>query len=101
MVATLLPYLGQKGTHDSAVRILDIVTAKGNAKEVFLKCNEGLKNILWERTYDDDDDNDNGGEATLADKLVELNLEQNGKADPVIQTVELYRATNKGTSFNI
>lgn len=90
----LLPYVGRKGTHDNAVKVLNIVLAKGNAKEVFLKCNEGLKNIVWERIYDDDDDD---GEAALAEKFneVTINDKDNG-VDPVVQTVELCRATNTG-----
>ena len=94
MVIMLLPYIGQKGTHDNGVKVLDIVLAKGNAKEVFLKCNEGLKSIVWERTYDDDNDD---GEATLTEKFNKVTIDDDDdKADPVVQTVELYRAINTG-----
>ena len=45
-------------------------------------------------SYDDDDDD---GEATLAEKFneVTINDKDNG-VDPVVQTVELCRATNTG-----
>lgn len=95
----LLPYIGQKGTHDDAVRVLHIVLEKGNAKEVFLKCNEALKNIVWERTYDDDygdDDDSDDREATLAEKFNEVTIHD--KVDSVVQTVELYRAVTTGYS---
>jgi len=94
MVLMLLPYIGQKGTKDEAVKVLHIVLDKGNAKEVFLKCNEGLKNIVWERTYYDDNDD---GEATLTEKFNEVNIDdEDNKVDSVVQTVELYQATSKG-----
>ena len=99
VITMLLPYIGQKGTHDNGVKVLEIVLAKGNAKEVFLKCNEGLKNIVWERTYDDGGDDDDG-EATLAEKFNQVTLDpKENKVNPVVQTVELYRAINAGYSL--
>lgn len=98
----LLPYLGQKATNEDARKVLDILVTKGNAKEVFLKCVEGLKSIAWERTYDADDDDDDDGEATLAEKLAKVTTDEKAvKVDQVLQTRELYRAVNRGLGFAI
>ena len=95
VVTMLLPFVGQKETRQNAVKVLDIVAEKGNAKEVFLKCNEGLKNIVWKRNYFDKDDED--GEATMSEKLAQICIEdKTTKMDPVSQTKELYRATKIG-----
>jgi Uncharacterised protein family, YAP/Alf4/glomulin len=92
----LSPFIGQKVTRDNALKVLDIVIIKGNAKEVFLKCIEALRLVHWERTFDDDDDDDDG-EATMTEKLAEITKdEKENKVDPIAQTVELYRAINKG-----
>jgi len=93
----LLPYLGKKTTNVEARKVLDLLVTKGNAKEVFLKCVEGLKLIAWERTYDYDDDDD--GEATLTEKLAQVTTdEKDVKVDQVLQTVELHRAITEGMS---
>jgi hypothetical protein len=95
---TLRPYLGQKATNEDARKVLDILVTKGNAKEVFLKCVEGLNSIVWERTYDDNDNIDDG-EATLTEKLAKITTdEKDVKVDEVLQTLELYRAVTRGMS---
>src|SRR5271170_872589 len=92
----LLPFLGRKATNEDAGKVLDILVAKGNSKEVFLKCVEGLKSIVWERIYGDDDDDD-CGEATLAESLAKLSAaEDEVKVDPILQTVGLYQAVKQG-----
>lgn len=109
IVTMLLPFLGRSTTLDNAKNVLDIIVAKGNAKEVFLKCNEALKNIIWERNYDDDDEHDDGdeydgderdddgGEASLAEQIEKVRItEKEEKLDPVMQTVELCQAINAG-----
>lgn len=102
IVTMLLPFIGRKATHGKAIKVLDIVITKGNAKEVFLKCIEGLKNIIWERNYDEDEEDDDG-EATLAEKISEFRMDDNDenddKVDPVVQTAELCQAINTGYSF--
>jgi hypothetical protein len=92
----IIPFLGRKAAQENAVKILDILATKGNAKEVFLKCNEGLKNVQWKRRFIDDEDDDDG-EATLTEKLGEPVVSNNQqREDSITQTLELYRATNKG-----
>jgi Uncharacterised protein family, YAP/Alf4/glomulin len=106
VVTMLLPYIGKGSTRENAARVLDVIIAKGNAKEVFLKCNEGLKSILWERTDEDEDEDDDGddGEATLAEKIARvrlMNSDNDDKVDPVVQTEELCRVINIGDSFSL
>src|SRR5271156_448201 len=91
----LLPFIGNKATRESAVKILDVVVTKGNSKEVFLKCTEALKNIQWERTYEGEEDEE--GEATVAEDLENMDFEDL-PIDTVAQTIQLYKATQKGLS---
>src|SRR5277367_5739915 len=92
----LLPFLGQKATNENAGKVLDILVTKGNSKEVFLKCVEGLKLIVWERKYDDDD-GDGDGEATFTETFAKITGPENEvKVDPILQTVGLYRAVKQG-----
>jgi len=91
----LLPFIGNKATRENAVELLDIVVTKGNSKEVFLKCTEALNGVQWERTYEDDEDE---GEATLAEELENMNFED-FPIDTAAQTIELYKATQKGMSI--
>jgi Uncharacterised protein family, YAP/Alf4/glomulin len=91
----LLPYIGRKSTVENANKVLNVVTAKGNAKEVFLKCIEALKMIIWENTVEEDDNDDE--EATLAGKIVEVSVHENGdKQDSMFQTIQVYHAINTG-----
>ena len=90
----LLPFIGNTATHTDAVRILNTIVTKGNAKEVFLKCTEGLRSIAWQRESYHDDDGD--GEAAMTKKLTVE--DQPTEVDPVIQTLELYGASRKGIS---
>lgn len=88
----LLPFIGNTATHTDAVKILVTIVIKGNAKEVFLKCTEGLRSIVWQRESYHDDDGD--GEAAMTKKLAFD--DQPTEVDPVIQTLELYGASKKG-----
>jgi hypothetical protein len=92
----LIPFLGSSVTRPYAANVLDVVVEKGNAKEVFLKCTEALKRISWREEFDEEDDYD-GGEATLAEKLIEFTKDES-ENDQVGQVLELYRATQTGIS---
>jgi hypothetical protein len=92
----LIPFLGRSVTRGYAANVLDVVVEKGNAKEVFLKCTEALKCIPWREEFDDEDDED-GGEATLAEKLTEFTKDES-ENDQIGQVLELYRATRTGIS---
>jgi len=94
-----LPFLGQKTTNEDAGKVLDILVTKGNSKEIFLKCVEGLKSIVWERTYDDDDADDDG-EATMTETLDKITGAE-VKVDTILQTVGLYRAVKQGINSAI
>lgn len=83
----MVPFLGREATCEAAKQVLDLIVTKGNAKEVFLKCVQGLKRIQYERSAGDDDD-------TLVEKLAQTTLED--VVDPVTQTTELYEATING-----
>jgi Uncharacterised protein family, YAP/Alf4/glomulin len=86
----LLPYIKQEGTRIDAVQILDIVTAKGNAKEVFLKCAEALKVVEWDPSLaaDDNEDHDTTGKLSVDEDIL----------NDIALTHELFRATNEGSS---
>ena len=105
VVTMLLPYIGKKSTRENAAKVLDVIITKGNAKEVFLKCNEGLKCIFWERKGEDEDEDGDDGEAALAQNIARRLMindnDNDNKVDPVVQTVELCRAISIGDSFNI
>jgi hypothetical protein len=89
----LLPFLGQSATRSDAVKVLDILVDKGNAKEVFLKCTDALKLVVWDSGFGDGEDGDDG-EATLTGNLKQISCE-NEEVDPVMQTVELSRAATR------
>ena len=94
-MTALLPFLGRKETNEETVKVFDILVTRGNAKEVFLKCVEGLRSILWERTYDNDQVDDS--EAMLSEKLAKVTTNDDGiKVDPILQTVGLYQAVKQG-----
>jgi hypothetical protein len=95
VVSMLVPFLGHSETRPYTANVLDVVVEKGNAKEVFLKCTEALKRIPWREEFDDDEDND--GEATLAEKLTEFTKDES-ENDQIGQVSELYRATQTGIS---
>jgi fatty acid/phospholipid biosynthesis enzyme len=79
----LLPFLGHKTTSQAAEEVLDVVVIKGNAKEVFLKCIEGLQNTTYDRELISDDVDENQTAPTE-------------EVDPVLQTTKLYQAAQKG-----
>ena len=76
-------------------KVLDVVVNKGNAKEVFLKSVEALKDIKYGADYEDTAEVEDPGESTLADKLSEVTVEDT-ELDPIQQTTELYKAIFKG-----
>jgi hypothetical protein len=73
----LLPFLSHGATYPAAEKVLDVVTAKGNPKEVFLKCTEGLHRILWETDASEQ--------------------EISRESDPVLATTKLYHAAQVGS----
>jgi hypothetical protein len=93
----LLPFLGRTATEAKADQVLTILVSKGNAKEVFLKCNEALKKIEWQPQDDADEYDD--GEATVAETLQAVSKLEEGQEDinPVRQMVALCRATDTGS----
>jgi hypothetical protein len=94
----LVPFLGRSVARPYAANVLNVLVEKGNAKEVFLECTEALKRIPWEEEFDEDDDND--GEATLAEKLTEFTITKDeSENDQIGQVSELYRATQTGISL--
>ena len=95
VVSVILPYIKQKQTRVDAVRILDIVTTKGNAKEVFLKCIEGLKTIAWEPSVLNDEEEINTVE-TIIEKRNGTTPTEEDPLDTIAQTSEIFRATIKG-----
>jgi len=92
----LVPFLGKKSTSEMGSKVLDVVVDKGNAKEVFLKSVEALKDIKYGADYEDTAGVEDPGEATLAEKLSEFTVEDT-EVDPIEQTTELYKAVFKGT----
>ena len=96
VVFMLLPFIGNEATRESGVKILDVIAAKGNSKEVFLKCTEALMSVRWERMYESEGDEE--GEATIAEQLKSMDFEDL-PIDTVAQTIDLYNATLKGLSF--
>ena len=94
----LTPFLGIKPTRDMGIKVLDTVVTKGNAKEVFLKCVEALKGIKYGTEFDDAEEEEDG-EAILAEKISEFTLMEDNPSsiDPIQQTSELYKAIFKGT----
>jgi hypothetical protein len=95
VVTMLTPFLGIRPTRDTGIKVLDTVVTKGNAKEVFLKCVEALKGIKYGTDFDDAEEEDDG-EATIAEKLSEFTLMEDSSIDPIQQTTELYKAIFKG-----
>jgi len=96
VVSMLVPFLGKKSTSEMGSKVLDVVVDKGNAKEVFLKSVEALKDIKYGADYEDTAGVEDPGEATLAEKLSEFTVEDT-EVDPIEQTTELYKAVFKGT----
>jgi hypothetical protein len=94
VVTMLLPFVGRKSTVTKANEVLKILAHKGNAKEVFLKCNEALKQIQWR---DDDLDEYDDDEATVAETLKNLSKEDEQNY-PVKQMISICRATDTGSS---
>jgi len=91
----MIPFLGKKETLQAAVKVLDIVVEKGNSKEVFLKCVEGMKSIRYKRdVVVDDEDEDEDEDGALAEKPFDTT--SNEKVNPAAQSVELYKVTAKG-----
>src|SRR5579871_6673416 len=86
----LIPFLGQGTTSDAAKAVLNHIISKGNAKEVFLKCLEGMQNITWQRETFDETNEDN---SDLAVPVSLINLE--GGSDPLLQTIALYNAARE------
>lgn len=97
----LLPFLGRKATETNANKVLTVLVTKGNAKEVFLKCNEALRTIEWQPQ--DDAGPHEEGEANVAEALNAISKEQEGQEiDPVKQVVAICRATDIGNlSFRV
>lgn len=90
----MVPFLGSHETLECAVTVLDVIVEKGNSKEVFLKCVEGLKSIHYKRDVDDEDE-DEDEDGTLREEPAETTSSE--KINSVAQTVELYNITAKGS----
>jgi Uncharacterised protein family, YAP/Alf4/glomulin len=92
IVTMLLAFLGRQSTEKKANEVLTIVGQNGNAKEVFLKCNEALKQIQWRA---DDLDEYDDSETTIAETLKNMSNEDE-ENNPVKQMIFICRATNMG-----
>jgi Uncharacterised protein family, YAP/Alf4/glomulin len=92
VVTMLLPFLGRQSTETKANQVLTILAQKGNPKEVFLKCNEALKQIQWR---DDDLDEYDDDEVTVAETLKNVSKEDE-ENNPVKQMISICHATNIG-----
>jgi len=86
----MVPFLGRKATSETAQEVLDVVVNKGNPKEVFLKCVEGIRNILWQR------------EELEEEELDDPHLPEDSEVtpedgpDPVMQLIKLHDAAKEG-----
>ena len=94
VVTLLIPFLGQKTTVDAAQKVLSVVMSKGNAKEVFLKCVEGIRNIIWEREPSEEEHIESKLEMA---PTTEATLHER-QPDAILQTTKLYHAALGGTA---
>jgi hypothetical protein len=93
VVTMLLPFLGRQSSEAKANEVLTILVQKGNPKEVFLKCNEALKQIQWR---DDDLDEYDDDESTIAETLKNV-YRADEENKPVKQMTSMCGATDTGS----